>query len=102
MSLPARLHAEEAAKHLGFQPHDIPVLIAKKLLKPLGSPAPNAPKYFAAVQILELAQDIQWLDRATRATVFHWKEKNARKHNLGRRKIGNAPLPCQSNQECSS
>jgi hypothetical protein len=47
--LPGRLNTTEAAVLLGFQEHDIPVLIAGKLLTPLGRPAPNAPKYFAAV-----------------------------------------------------
>jgi hypothetical protein len=50
LSLPARLHAEDAARVLGFQALDIPVLIAVKLLRPLGNPAPNAIKYSAEVQ----------------------------------------------------
>ena len=81
LGLPARLHAEEAAKVLGFEPHDIPLLIASKFLKPLGSPAPNAPKYFAAMVILELAQNPEWLDRATKTISKHWKVKNSRKNH---------------------
>lgn len=45
--LPARLDMEQTADLLGFQKHDIPVLIKAKLISPLGSPAPNAPKWFA-------------------------------------------------------
>jgi hypothetical protein len=36
-------------------------LIAAKLLAPLGKPAPNAPKYFATVDVLAVAQDRDWL-----------------------------------------
>jgi hypothetical protein len=49
--LPARLNSTEAALLLGFQEHDIPALLAAGLLRPLGKPAQNAPKYFAAVEI---------------------------------------------------
>ena len=50
--LPARLSTGETAVLLGFQEHDIAPLIAAKLLAPLGKPAPNAPKYFATVDVL--------------------------------------------------
>jgi len=36
---------------LGFQEHDITPLVAAKLLTPLGKPAPNAPKYCAAIDL---------------------------------------------------
>ena len=45
--LPARLTAEQTAWVLNCQPHDVPVLIASKLLKPLGNPPPNSVKYLA-------------------------------------------------------
>jgi hypothetical protein len=38
----------------GRQPHDVPLLVAARLLKPLGNPAPNGVKYYAAVEIVEL------------------------------------------------
>jgi hypothetical protein len=74
--LPARLDATQTAKLLGFQPHDIPVLMAAKLLKPLGRPAPNAPKYFAACEIDVLSTDRKWLDKATTEVTDFWKAKN--------------------------
>ena len=46
--LPARLDAASAAKLLGFAEHDIQVLLRTGKLTPLGDPAPNAPKWFAA------------------------------------------------------
>ena len=79
--LPGRLNTTEAAVLLGFHEHDIPVLIAAKLLTPLGKPAPNAPKYFAAVDILNAAQDREWLSHATRLLSRYWSEKNSRKRS---------------------
>src|SRR5438477_6435201 len=63
--LPARLNSSEAALLLGFQEHDIPTLMAAGLLRPLGKPAQNAPKYFAAVEILARGEDRVWLTSAT-------------------------------------
>ena len=77
--LPARLNTTEAAVVLGFQEHDIAPLMAAKLLVPLGRPAPNAPKYFASVEILRLADDPDWLSNATKALSRHWTAKNTRK-----------------------
>ena len=74
--LPARLNMSEAAVVLGFQDHDIPVLVAARLLIPLGKPAQNAPKYFAAVEILERASNSEWLSSATKAIAKHWRRKN--------------------------
>ena len=77
--LPARLNTTETAVLLGFQEHDLPVLVAGKLLAPLGRPAPNAPKYFAAVDILKAAEDREWLSQATRLLSRYWSGKNGRK-----------------------
>lgn len=74
--LPARLGASQTARLLGFAPHDIPVLVRKGLLKPLGHPAPNAPKYFARCEVTALAEDSKWLTRATQAITRYWREKN--------------------------
>ena len=74
--LPARLSTGETAAILGFQEHDIAPLIAAKLLIPLGKPAPNAPKYFAAVDILSSAENRVWLSQATQALAKYWQRKN--------------------------
>lgn len=74
--LPARLNTSEVAVLLGFQDHDIGPLVAAKLLVPLGKPAPNAPKYFAAIEIVERAANSEWLSSATRAIAKHWLRKN--------------------------
>lgn len=81
--LPARLDAEQAANFLGFQEHDIPVLVRRKLLDPLGEPMANAKKYFALIDILEKAENRAWLAKATRTCYQHWWDKNAsRKSNI--------------------
>src|SRR2546425_11377065 len=77
---PARLDAHDTAVALGFTDHDIPVLVKAKLLKPLGNPAPNSPKWFSTIEIVALAQDRSWLDKATKAVANHWKGKNERRH----------------------
>lgn len=77
--LPARLNTSETALLLGFQEHDIAVLVGAGLLVPLGKPAPNAPKYFAMVQILAFAENVEWLTKATRTIGKRWREKNNRR-----------------------
>lgn len=76
---PARLTAEEAAWYLGFAAHDMPVLVARGLLKPLGHPTENAVKFFALATLEALRMDPKWLARATDAMLEHWRLKNARK-----------------------
>jgi len=75
--LPARLTAEQAAWVLNCQPHDMPVLVAAKLLKPLGSPPQNGIKFFATAELLEVSKDSHWLARMSAAIYQHWRNKNA-------------------------
>jgi hypothetical protein len=77
--LPARLNTSEVALLLGLHEHDIAPLVAAKLLVPLGKPAQNAPKYFAAVEIVARSENRDWLSDATRALAKHWLLKNKRK-----------------------
>jgi hypothetical protein len=50
--LPARLDVAATAKLLGFTESDIQILMAVGKLAPLGDPAPNAPKWFADVEMI--------------------------------------------------
>jgi hypothetical protein len=77
-NLPARLDVMATAKLLGFAEHDIQILMSVGKLKPLGDPAPNAPKWFAAVEMVRLAGDIEWLHKATREISKYWRHKRAR------------------------
>ncbi len=79
--LPARLTAEQAAWMINCQPHDVPALVAARLLKPLGNPPPNGIKFFATADILELAKDRNWLVRVSTTIYQHWHQKNAAKKN---------------------
>jgi hypothetical protein len=96
--LPGRIEASAAAALLGFQPSHIPVLVASRLLRPLGSPPSNAPKYFAREYILELSNNQRWLARASDALVEHWASRNNRPAKVpysSRRRNGR----CEFNQE---
>ena len=77
--LPARLDVVTTAKLLGFAEHDIQILMAASKLKPLGDPAPNAPKWFAAVEVIRLAADRDWLNKATREVAKYWLHKRERR-----------------------
>ena len=90
---PARLTAEQAAWVINCQPHDIPVLVAARLLKPLGNPPPNGIKFFATVEVVELLKDRSWLTKVTNTINQHWHRRNSR--NEGRPVSGsqNGPSP---------
>gem|GEM_PF-887263 len=79
--LPARLDVKQTADILGFQEHDIAPLVKEELLEPLGKPMPNARKYFARVQIMEIADNPAWLSKATKTIYQHWLGKNASRRN---------------------
>lgn len=89
--LPARVNAEQAAQLLGFGNHDIVVLMNLKLLKPLGNPAQQAVKWFAAAEIEKNAKDDSWLSRATKAVYQYWSSQNQR-HQKRKKTLCHAPL----------
>jgi hypothetical protein len=74
---PARLLAEQVAWVLNCQPHDVPVLVANRMLKPLGNPAANGIKFFATSDILELSNDRDRLAKMTNTISKHWQKKNS-------------------------
>jgi hypothetical protein len=76
--LPARLTAEQAAWVLNCQVHDVPALVAAKLLKPLGNPAANSIKFFATADVLESMKDRNWLVRVSSTIYQHWHKKNTK------------------------
>jgi len=78
-TMPARLKAEEAAWYLGFSQHEIPMLVAGGLLKPLGRPPINGVKYFSTASLEELRRDAKWLARASDCTVEYWRSRNEKK-----------------------
>jgi len=79
--LPQRLSAVEAAGVLGLTPHEIPILVSKGLLKPLGHPATNAPKFFLRSALVDLERDEKWHGKASDALQQYWRLKNGRKQD---------------------
>jgi hypothetical protein len=75
--LPARLTVEQTAWILGFQKHEIAILIAAKLLKPLGHPPANGTKFICAATLENLKNDEKWLARASDEVNRFWKRKNS-------------------------
>jgi hypothetical protein len=86
--LPARLNSSETALLLGVHDHDIAPLVSAKLLHPLGKPAQNAPKYFAATDVIARAEDREWLSNATKALARHWQARNAQRSSNCVLKVG--------------
>jgi len=85
-SLPARLNALETAWHLGFQPHEISILVCADLLKPLGHPSANTSRFFSTESLTALRNDEKWLGKATDAISAYWRRKNGQKRtNQNRR-----------------
>jgi len=80
--VPARLDATQTAWFLGFELHEIPILIAASLLKPLGHPGRNSRKFFATQTLEELRRDEKWLARASDAIRNYWTARNARKKTV--------------------
>ncbi len=77
LRLPARLDVEQAAALLGFQDYEIPLLVKLNQLKPLGNPAPNSHKWFASAELVGLAADRAWLDRATKSLAAHHQKRHS-------------------------
>jgi hypothetical protein len=76
--LPGRLTLVQAAVLLGIGEHDIACLIKTRLLLPLGNPENNAPKFFAARHVEDMARDVQKMDKIVKTISRHWRAKNGR------------------------
>ena len=79
LNRPGRLTREQAAWFLGFTPEEIPILVAKGLLKPLGHPAHNGQKHFLAATLEDIRRDEKFYFKASDAIIEHWRCKNNRK-----------------------
>ena len=73
---PARFTVEQTAIVLNFQDYEILALVTLRILKPIGSPAKNATKFFIALDVLDLAKDKTWLTKATNALYQLRNKKN--------------------------
>src|SRR6266496_518643 len=86
---PARLNATQTAWFLGFETHEIPMLVAAGLLKLLGNPPRNSTKFFATEILEQLRRDEKWLAHASDAICSYWRNRNARKRTCGHGAKGN-------------
>jgi hypothetical protein len=91
--LPARLTAEQAAWVLNCQAHDVPILVATRLLKPLGNPPLNGVKFFATAEVLELCRDRAWLVKMTNAVCQHWQRQNVKRKSRSVNVSPSGPSP---------
>jgi hypothetical protein len=80
------LTATQTAWFLGFEPHEIAMLVAAGLLKPLGHPPRNSTKFFSTETLEQIRRDEKWLARASDAICAFWRESNARKAGSAQRK----------------
>ncbi len=76
---PGRLNVSQAAWFLGFQSHDIPILMKARLLKPLGNPTLQSVKYFSLNELEVLRNNRDWYSKACDVLARHWQHKNGRK-----------------------
>lgn len=89
---PARLNAIQTAWFMGFQTHEIPILVAAGMLKPLGHPPRNSTKFFATEILEQLRHDEKWLARASDTICSYWRERNGRKRTCALPTKGNHSL----------
>ena len=82
MTLPVE-YRSSVAGYDNIQPYDLPVLMAARLLKPLGNAPPNSVKYFSAGEVLEQMRNPAWLVKVTNAINEHWRQRNERKRYVG-------------------
>ena len=82
--IPARLDATQTAWFLGFEPHEVPMLIAAGLLKPLGHLARNSTKFFATETLEQFRRDEKWLARASDTIRDYWRKRNGRRKTNSR------------------
>jgi len=59
----------------------MPILVAARLLKPLGNRQRTASSFLPRSELLEQVQDRTWLAKVTNALNQHWQKKNAAKKN---------------------
>jgi hypothetical protein len=74
---PLRLSMQQTADLINIRDKDgIRVLVDHRMLAPLGSPPAGAPLWFSTAQVLSFANDVRWLDKATRILREHVRERN--------------------------
>ena len=81
--IPAILSEKEAAQILGINPDLMRELRRLKLLNPLGDHGDQAPKRYAAIEILQITSDEGRLRAIDAAQTEYWRRKNSARTSSG-------------------
>ena len=74
--LPARLTIEQVALLLGFQVYEILILVRQGRIKSVNHQSRNSRKYFHGQYILKLAEDFDFIERASKSVAKSVRENN--------------------------
>lgn len=91
LRLPGTIDAGQTAILLGTSEANIPILVTKSFLEPLGKNlAANAPKRFSSAAIEALARDPEKMSRMHHLISSHWRIRNGTppRNGSGRAKQG--------------
>ncbi len=91
--LPAQLYAKEAAFFLRISPEDLNHLAVNKLIKPVGKPTPNAPKYYLTQEVLSKSNDSEWMNKMNVFLSKHRRDKNLKYRKDEPQDVTSAELP---------
>jgi hypothetical protein len=75
---PAILDERQVELRLGLNHRELKALVRAGHLLPLGKVRPRTQKRFAAVYILQVREDLDWLSTARDIITSHWRKANAR------------------------
>jgi hypothetical protein len=91
---PAILDERQVAIWLGLNNRELKALVRAGHLLPLGRARARTQKRFAAVYILQVRGDLDWLSTARDIITSHWRKANAHKRKARLQKRP-PPLPNQ-------
>jgi hypothetical protein len=74
--LPARLTIDQVASLLGFQVYEILILVRQGRIKCVNYQSRNSRKYFHCQHIMKLAEDSDFVEKASKAVAKTVRENN--------------------------
>jgi hypothetical protein len=92
---PAILDEHQVEIWLGLNRRELKALIRARHLLPLGKARPRTQKRFAAVYILQVRGDLDWLSTARDIITTHWRKANARRRKA---RLQNSPPPLRNHE----
>lgn len=79
---PGRLTTKEVAWIINCRPHEVPILVAAGLLKPLEHPRPNRVTFFAVSEVLALVKEEAWRTKITNAVNHHRHKRTGMRQSV--------------------